>query len=183
MRSEDIVPGAATREARRFAALPSRELDLLMLRGETPDVGALAGWDFRGLNTPRYADLLRIRKFVKGFWKDGDGRVWGYNKPVAQDGPARPWVTTGKPFGFYSVTAVDAGDRDNAFLHALLLDYGAGPNRTIDPSRALRDYVVRVERGSDDMLLGKAYVALGPARVPVSWFILERSKPNDFRGK
>jgi len=30
---------------------------------------------------------------------------------------------------------------------------------------------------SDDLLLGKAYFALGPLRLPVSYFVLERRRP------
>jgi hypothetical protein len=41
----------------------------------------------------------------------------------------------------------------------------------------LRDYLVRL---SDDLYLGKAYVALGPGRLPVSYFVLERHRPHDY---
>jgi hypothetical protein len=46
-----------------------------------------------------------------------------------------------------------------------------------DPSRLLRDYVVRVREDSDDLLLGKAFVALGPARLAAGFFLLERHGP------
>jgi hypothetical protein len=51
-----------------------------------------------------------------------------------------------------------------------------GPRRS--PSRAsspLRDYVVRVSPGSDDLLLGRAFLAAGRRRVPVGWFAIERA--------
>jgi len=69
---------------------------------------------------------------------------------------------------------VDAESRDNRYLHAILFDYGRVRASRRDPSRLLRDYVVRVEPGSDDLLLGKAYLALGPFRAPLGFFVLER---------
>ena len=41
------------------------------------------------------------------------------------------------------------------------------------PASVLRDYVVRVEPGSDELLLGKAYLA----RFRVGFFLLERRRP------
>ena len=38
----------------------------------------------------------------------------------------------------------------------------------------IRDYLVRVVPGSDELLLGHAFLAVGGARVPVGWFALER---------
>ncbi len=156
-----------------------------MRRGERPEPDRLAGWEFRGMNTPAFARLLGIQKFVKGFYKNDAGQLYGYNMPVVQDGLERPWTFTrpGDPkrFGFFRVDVVDAAVRDNAYLEALLLDYGRGGGSELDPTTRLRDYLVRVEPGSDDLLLGKAYVALGPARVPVSYFVLEKLQATDFR--
>ena len=75
------------------------------------------------------------------------------------------------------MTPVDPEARDNAYLHALLIDYGQGGNPLYDPSRYLRDYLVRCVPGSDDLLLGKAYMAIGPWRMPASFFMLERHRP------
>jgi hypothetical protein len=153
-----------SREYLRLCALSSRELDAIFVRGEMPQAEALAGWEHRGTNTPAYARLLGIRKFVKGFYRDDGGEVYGYNMPVAQNRLEDAWIAEPKRFGFYRVAPVDPEARDNAYLHALL-----------------RDYLVRIERGSDELLLGKAFVALGPVRVPVSTFLLERFRPTDFR--
>jgi hypothetical protein len=154
---------------------PRAELEQALLRGHMPELGQLAGWEFRGMNTPAWARLARIRKFVKGFERRGEGTVLrGYNRPVAQNRDQEPWLEPGRPFGWYRVGPVDATDRDNAYLHAVLLDYGRGGNRPWDPSRGLRDYLVQVDAGDPDLYLGKAYYALGPARVGVSFFVLER---------
>jgi hypothetical protein len=172
-----------SREYLRLAGLPSGALEAIFLRGDTPDPDGLAGWEHRGTNTPAFARLLGIRKFVKGFYKNAAGEVYGYNRPVAQNrlSDDDAWLVEPRRFGFYRVVPVDPEARDNAYLHALLLDYGRGGGSVFDPTTRLRDYLVRVERGSDELLLGKAYVALGPARVPVSMFLLERLGPTDFR--
>ena len=151
-----------------LATLSARELEKAMLRGATPDPEALAGWEFRGTNTPAWARLAGIQRFIKGFYKQGCD-LFGYNVPVRG-----AWQPKGARFGFYRVDRVDAAARDNAYLHALLLDYGRGGNKPLDPTRGLRDYLVRVE---DDVFLGKAYYAVGPLRVPASYFVLERLRP------
>jgi hypothetical protein len=167
----------------RIGALPGKELEAIMLRGERPDGDRLAGWEFRGMNTPAFTKLLGIKKFIKGFYKSTGGQLFGYNVPVVQDATTAPWRTKGdepRRFGFYRVDPVDAATRDNAYLGSLLLDYGRGGNHELDPTSGLRDYLVRVEPGSDDLLLGKAFYALGPLRVPTSYFVLERLRPSSF---
>ena len=153
----------------------SREaLEETLLRGRVPVLDELVGWEMRGMNTPPWARAARIRKFVKGFERREAGEVFGYNRPVRQGRDQAAWRVTGEPFGWYRVGEVDPTARDNAYLHAVLLDYGRGSNRLWDPSRGLRDYVVRVNEPGAELYLGKAYAAVGPARVPVSFFVLER---------
>lgn len=159
------------------------ELEVTFLRGTTPDLEALVGWEFRGINrlplqdTVPVAKLTGIKKFVKGFVRADDGRIMGYNSPVdssnALDGR---WHVKAKRFGFYEVAPVDPTARDNRYLHALLLDYGKGDNPIYDPSRLLRDYLVQVDPANPDLYLGKAYGAIGPARIATNFFILERHR-------
>lgn len=154
------------------------ELESVFLRGITPDLSSLAGWEFRGMNHPAWARLAGIKKFVKGFFWE-DAVLYGYNCPVVQDAPTLPWQTkpsseAPKRFGFYRVDAVDATAKDNAYLHAVLLDYGKGGNKSYDPSRNLRDYLVQVDSDNPDLYLGKAYYAVGPLRVATNFFLLER---------
>lgn len=173
-----------TAAALALARAPTRELEQAFQRGTTPDIEALVGWDFRGINaTPRgappIARLAGIQKFVKGMFRAGDGRVMGYNSPVVQnvlDGRwrTRPSDAAPKRFGFYEVAPVDATARDNHYLHALLLDYGKGGNAAWDVTRGLRDYLVQLDEEDPDLLLGKAYYAVGPARISVGFFVLER---------
>ena len=170
-----------TTAALALEATTHAELDTAFLRGITPDAQALVGWEFRGINHPGWAKLAGIKKFIKGFYRKADGSVVGYNTPVAQnvlDGRwyAKPEDTAPKRFGFYTVEPVDATARDNAYLHALLLDYGKGGNKPWDPTRNIRDYIVQVDPENPDLLLGKAYIALGPLRVHTNYFILERHR-------
>ena len=166
-------------------ATPMKELERVFLRGTMPDLDALVGWEFRGinhmpLNGLNLAYLAGIKKFVKGFYRT-ESAVMGYNIPVARnalDGRwhLKPSDSEPKRFGFYEVHPVDPTSRDNEYLHAVLLDYSKGGNRAADPSRGLRDYVVQVDPRNPDLYLGKAYYALGPTRLATSFFILERHR-------
>jgi hypothetical protein len=167
---------------RHLADLPKAALEEMLVGGETPSLLALAGYEYRGYNTAPGTALLGIRKFIKAFFTTSSGAVYGCNTPVAQNGLSGPWLSRPseaepRRYAFFSVTPVDPEARDNTYLHALLLNYGRGRNPLYDPSRLLRDYMVRCVPGSDDLLLGKAYMALGPARVAVGFFLLERHRP------
>lgn len=183
-----VTHSLASPDYLRLAAMNLKELEATWLRGDRPDRDALAGWEFRGLNVgTKLHALLPFQKFIKGFYPTPMGGVRGYNIPVRQDGPHAAW--TAKPrdhdpkrFGFFAVNRVDPESRDNQHLRALLLDYGAAPNPLLDVTKGLRDYVVRVHPGSDELLIGKAWYALGLVRVPVGFFILERHRATGFVG-
>ncbi len=176
-------PPFPTPAALAIESAPWDEIDQTFMRGQTPDIDALVGWEFRGINRfPLYPlaipEALGIKKFVKGFYRGEDGRVMGYNCPVVQNVLDGRWRTTSdtspKRFGYYEVHHVDATSRDNFYLHAVLLNYGKGGNKPWDPTRGLRDYLVQVDPANPDLFLGKAYYALGPVRVRSNYFILER---------
>jgi hypothetical protein len=176
-----------------LARMPARALEDVLMRGQAPDLASLVGWELRGLNTPPWARLLGIRKFIKGFYGPAGGvqpradqprgqpprAIRGYNCAVVQNAVDQPWIGRPDParpdrFGYFHVAAVDPTARDNAHLHAVLLDYGRDGNGSFDPARGLRDYLVQVDPAQPDLFLGKAYYALGPARLGVSFFVLER---------
>lgn len=160
-------------------ALP-HELDAVLRAGTPPDLEGLAGFEFRGWNTPFFAPLAGIQKFKKGFFVDrsAGGAIRGYNRDVRQEGGlAGPWIEKGsggaKAYGFYDLEPQLGG----AFSNSVLLNYGCERNPRLNPIRLLRDYVVQVDPDNPDLLLGKAYVAL-PVRWPfVSFFVLERLGP------
>lgn len=167
-----------------LARSPDRRLEALLRKGRAPAPETLAGWEWRGYNTPFFAALLGIRKFVKGFFSGADG-LEGYNIPVRQNGLAGDWLQKPNPesptrFGFYRVAPVVAGARDSLYPGAALLDYGASArNPPWRPERVLRDYLVADPEGGE-VLIGKAYLALGP-RVPSNFFILERLRETKWR--
>jgi hypothetical protein len=154
-------------------------LEQIFQRGTMPSLDDLVGWEFRGcnhlpLNFLPVAQIIGIKKFVKGFFKTDDGRVMGYNRPVGRNALDGRWNVVEKQFGYYEVAPVDPTSRDNKYLHAVLLDYGKGGNPALDPTQVLRDYVVQVDPKNPDLFLGKAYGAFGPLRIPTNFFILER---------
>jgi hypothetical protein len=164
---------------KQLTTLSNAELEILMRTGARPAEESLAGHQFRGFNTPAFASLLGIQKFVKGFLKEGPG-VEGYNIAVRRNEREVPWITkpsaeSPKRFGYYDVYPVRKEERDNFYPNALLLNYGTSKrNHFYQVERLLRDYLVLPDAGNPDLILGKAYLALGPLRVPVSFFVLEK---------
>jgi hypothetical protein len=164
---------------RALARTSNAGLESVLRAGKGPALQALAGSAWCGYNTPSFAKLLGIQKFIKGFFQGPQG-VEGYNTPAVQNGIDGPWLAQPSPeaprrFGFYTVTRVDRAARDNFYPEALLLDYGASRrNQSGGIERALRDYLVQPDPDNPDILLGKAYFALGRFRIPSSYFILER---------
>ena len=173
------VPQLATSAALALERASWAELERAFVRAATPDVAALVGWEFRGINRFPFNDVVPIaevtgiKKFVKGFFREGDGRVLGYNRKVKLNALDARWDVGDKRFGFFEVNAVDPTARDNRYLHAVLLDYGKGGNPRGDLSAGVRDYLVQL---GPDLFLGKAYYALGPLRVRSNFFILERHR-------
>lgn len=167
--------------------------ETVMRNGTAPAYESLVGWEFAGANALILTRLIGIRKFVKGFYEGGTDRapsgptpfIQGYNVNVRQNADDAehlyaPSAEKPKRHGYYRVHAPLAGARDAFYPNALLLDYGLGGNGLFGPP--LRDYIVQVYPDDPDLLLGKAYVALGPVRVPVSFFVLRRLKQHDHKG-
>lgn len=155
-----------------LAGRSRQELAALMVRGTQPDMAALSGWEFRGLNTAPWMRAVGADRFVKGF---AAGR--GYNRRVKRGARSDPWLSPGRPepepFAPFTVAPVDPEAPDNRYLHALLLDYGALASGPLDPAGRIRDYLVEVE-GSAELLLGHAFVAVGRTRLQATFFVLER---------
>lgn len=150
-----------------------------------PETSSLAGWEWRGWNVTPLASLLGIRKFVKGFFRLGSAAE-GYNIPVRQNRLGEAWIHKPSPdaplrFGFFDVCAVVPGERDSRYPRAVLLDYGSNlRNARHRVERLLRDYLVRPDPVRDDLLLGKAYLAFGPVRLPAGFFVIERLRPTSW---
>src|SRR5690606_35001425 len=76
-----LVPSPLPSPAQlRLEQTPMHELEKIFVRGVQPNLDDLVGWEFRGinhlpLNRLPVANLLGIKKFVKGFFRTEDGRV------------------------------------------------------------------------------------------------------------
>ncbi len=177
----------AARRYEELAQLSNRELEEMLRAGKTPRPEALAGYEWRGYNISPFTRLLGIQKFIKGFMT-GNQCVEGYNRQVQQNGLNSPWMLKTEPekqkrYAFYFVTPVDESSKDDLYPQALLLDYGASPrNPRFGPERALRDYLVQVDTQNPDLMLGKAYMAVGPWRLFANFFIIERMGPANGSG-
>ncbi len=162
----------ASKRFRALAASSRSELEALLRQGSPPAVQSLRGHRYRGFNHPFASELIRTRKFFKGFFDAGD-RTYGFNVRAQQNGLGGEWrPRQGKadPFAFFSV---GPAEQNSKYPNGLLLDYGEVSGAALDPARVLRDYLVRVDEASDELLLGKAYGALGKYLMPVGFFILE----------
>lgn len=179
---KSIGPDGPSPAYLRLVGTPVREMAGIMRRGEAPDVQAIAGWEWRGTNLPAAsARLLGIRRFINGFHALDD-RFAGYNVSVAGSDLESPWVVRRQRDGRrewarFAVAAVEAITTDTRHGNAVLLDYGAVDAPEPGLARRLRDYVVQVSPGSDELLLGHAFMAVGSTTVPVGWFVLERLQP------
>lgn len=154
-------------------AASREQLRALLESGHQIDPAQLEGKTFRGisLGVPAWVERMSWKKFAKSFARDPrTGQLRGWNVRIVQDGLDRPWrprMRRGRPwtFGHFAVTT----ERGH-----VMLDYGAGATRTIDPLRLVRDPLVALRAGSVDLLLGRSDVALGSARLPTpSYFLLE----------
>ncbi len=169
----------------------SSELEQLLTNGTAPTFDELLGWEFDGTNVGFMPGVLGLRKFRKGFYRGKnladpgpEPCIHGYNIPVYQDGVdkphrAKPSDESPKRFGFYRVHSGAANKNFCKYPNALLLDYGLGANGW-DPSRFLRDYLVKVHTGSADVLLGKAYLSLGIIKPFAGYFLLQRRRQHQF---
>ena len=177
-----LEQAAPTSDYLALVRAPTTQLAKLMERGDTPDVAALVGREWRGTNMPATSRLLGLRRFLKGFERVGeDGEAFqaeGYNVTVPGHDLTTPWTDRRRRDGRrewarFTVARVDPGAVDNRYLDALLIDYSTPAAAERGIPRLLRDYLVRVVPGSDALLLGQAFFAVGDRRIPVGWFALE----------
>jgi hypothetical protein len=77
----------------------------------------------------------------------------------------------------FKVEPPDPDAADGLRRGAALLDYSRGGNRGYDIARILRDYLVRVEPASDELLLGKALFVVAGTTLANSYFLVERYRP------
>ncbi len=156
------------------------ELEAVMAGGRAPDARSLVGWEYRGWSPAPWITLLGIRKFMKGFFQGPEELVEGYNIPVRQNGFDDEWQPKAPRFGFYHVLPPQPPDMIHP--NSLLIQYAiSARNPAWKPERTIRDYIAIVDPSEPDVMLGKAVVALGAARIQVSYFVLEKKGRTDWR--
>lgn len=171
---------------RELAHFSNSQLEVILRAAKGPIPESLAGFEWRGCNTSWRLKMLGLQKFIKGFFREGV-LVEGYNIPVQQNGFDAPWLDRPTPerpkrFAFYLVTQVSQESVDNLYPESILLDYGASrKNRAYAIERLLRDYIVQPDPDNPDLLLGKAYLAVGRLRLPSNFFILERLRMTNWK--
>ncbi|MFH2005741.1 MAG: hypothetical protein ABI333_04050 [bacterium] len=182
---EPLQPNGKRYDYVSLCLATNAELENIMRCGVRPDPEKILGWEFRGWNTLDLTALAGIRKFKKGFYQadpvsDPQQGIQGYNVQTVANGLGDDWfdkIKRGRSVkhGWYNCYPVNLNEVDNKYPNALLINYDCDKNPFIDPSRKLRDYIVKLYADNDDLMLGKAFVALaGPLRIFVSYFALER---------
>ncbi len=184
-----------------LTSLGNDELDRVLEAGVPPAFSSIAGSEFRGWNVfgdfmgRAVGTVLGIQRFAKGFFArdaggdvDGLEAIEGYNVKIQRGTKDEPWTAIpddARPtrFGFYKVWKAGLGDgRLGRHPNALLLDYSQGnPKPGLFEGGGLKDFVVQVSADNPNLLLGKAYMMLGPVSTPPSFFVIERLRKVDFR--
>lgn len=168
-----------------LSSLSNDELEKIMKNGTCPRLESLVGWEFNGYNTPYFTKILGIKKFKKGFIKhpkkDVRDRLLGYNVKIEQNRIEDGWIEkrcVNDPirFGWYHVYPARKDPMYNTYKNSLLINYNCKRNFALDPTKMLRDYIVQVSPSNEDILLGRAFLAMPlKSSISVSYFILEKS--------
>ena len=155
--------------------------------GHPIDPTALDDRLYRGvsLGLPRFVEKMTWKTFFKAFHRDPSGPLRGWNVRAVQNGVEGPWIPqrrgeAPRTFGHFRVVDGAGGDPRGSGRQGLLLDYGQGGNKPLDPVGRLRDPLVALHPGDVDLLLGWSYLAIAgrPVGTP-SYFVLIRGQPLD----
>lgn len=166
----------------RLARADDATLDRLFATAAAPSFDELVGHEWLGFNTDPLLARLGLRKFTKAFFRADHGDE-GCNIKIWQDGLDAPWrprllrnaVDT---FAYYLVRQQDERTRLPRNQGALVIDYAASPrNPPWHIERIIRDYLVRPVADEPDVMLGRAFLGVGRARVASTFFVLERGGP------
>ena len=167
-----------------LARASRRELMSLMKSGHPIDPAALDDTEYRGvsLGLPALLERLTWKTFKKVFHRDpATGGLRGWNVRIDQRRPHDYQAMTrrGRPvtFGHFEVVSAAGYGMPDGCARGLMLDYGRGRHRRLEPTAALRDPIVALSAGSVELLLGRSYVDLGVRTIGTpSFFTLERDE-------
>jgi hypothetical protein len=171
-----------------LATADRKTLEEVLLSGPPPDFDQMEGFTYNGWNQQPIARITG-EKFKKGF-RRRDGRPFGYNEVVRQDGQRYrgEWevkMRKGRPvqIGYFRVGLVrDEPPRKayRPYQHAGHYNYNVGLNtwRNV-PLRVIRDIVVLPNPGDHSVVLGKAHLQFGFPSLTVffTYFVLGNRRP------
>lgn len=175
----------------RFSMLAHQPDDFLariLEQGELSNPSELVGWEYDGWCNRRLSRVVSIRKFRKGFQRQDDGRITGYNVEMETNAFSRKWQERSTMDGprfyrFFEAYPAKEDPRCNAFPRALLLNYKTRMNGL--PVEWVRDYVVEAVPGDPRLLVGVLHVhpdlELGRYKLYSPWglmpvyFLLKRA--------
>jgi len=169
-----------------LSQMSNRQLEDIMRNSKKPNMTKIAEKEYNGWNMGLLPSLSGLQKFRKGFQKQDGGYFTGYNVLMQQNHFNEAWeqkLVNDEPkiFGFYEMTP--AKDR---YPNALQLDYNTLKNKKFE--EWLLDYIVEVEPGNPDLLLGKAHVLpmtlyyrWNTPIIPPTFFVLEKFRDVSFK--
>lgn len=172
-------------------------LEELFQRGTAPVLRDLVGWQYKGWNTSSVASLMGIRRFTKGFFigeshRDDYAVIDGYNLWARQKGePSENWQHADtylsgrlpgpdrkdpRRHGFFKLMKASDSETETLHPHSILFDYTLYANPRTHGGRNLKDFMVQIYEDDTTLLVGKAYNAMGKARVPLpGFFVMTRA--------
>ena len=170
--------------AEQIGRMSRKDLAALLREGHAIDPDTLADTEYKGisLGLPSLLEKLSWKTFKKVFYRDPEsGKLRGWNVRIDQrDGGYgyRPLMRDGEPFPFGHYQVVAPSSVPPGVDRGLLIHYGLGQNKPLDPVARLRDPIVAVNAGSSELLLGWSYLDLGFTHVGTpSFFSLQRDIP------
>ena len=165
-----VAVGTPTHRALNTENYSLLQYRLIMINSPAPDPFELQGM-WRGVNKG-IATVAIDKRFIKDF-QNVNGQIYGDNIDVRQGN--RSWETiqdrrTGsvKRQGKFLVQRPSGS---GPFRHGVFLNYSKGGNRKLDPANLISDRLVKLD---DNHMLGRATVKLGPIRIPLAYFVLQR---------
>jgi hypothetical protein len=183
-----------------LTAMNPADLEAVLAAGVAPSLSSIVGHEFRGWNV--FGDVIArvvgtvmgIQRFAKGwFIRDGGDVdaapfIEGYNVKVRRGEKTDAWTALPDDdhptrHGFFRVFRAGEGEgRAGRHPQALLLDYALGiPRAGLLGGGGLKDFVVQVDVDNPDLLLGKAYMTIGPVTNAAGFFVLQRLRQVDFK--
>lgn len=157
-------------------------LESILLNGQIPNSGELAGHEYNGYSTWWITKPLGMEKFTKGFLKldiKDETRFGVYNIQTHSNEFGKRWVhkrdKTGQRihFGYGDVYAAKEDLFDNLYSNSLLINYGLNPSNSKHPVRNFRDYLVCADGDDSSVIIGKSFTVFGPEGiVPIKFMNL-----------